>query len=117
MTIRPTFVWHIFISVNMMTEETLTKIRQTLCGFLTHLGIEPKTKYHETLTNAWILVVKHSMSITPTKNSASEFLSANPQLLNSKLLDTYYSKDILDTDLARDSFIEPNLLPLPGLWR
>ena len=40
---------------------TCTKVRHVLHSFLSHAGIEPSTKYHETLTQAWVFAVRHFM--------------------------------------------------------
>jgi hypothetical protein len=95
------------------TETTCRKVRQALCRFLSHVGIEPSSKYHETLTQAWILAVRHFMVRTPDTDSASEFIDANPELLDTGIMMTHYSKNVLFSDMARSKFVEPNLAPIP----
>lgn len=88
------------------------KVRSALGGFLSHHGVDP-SKYHETITRAWILAVRHFMARTPSSTSADGFIDANPELLDSGIMMTHYSKDVLFTDEARASFVEPNLDPIP----
>ena len=52
-------------------------MRKALRAFLEHHGVDV-SKYHETLTRAWILAVLHFMEITPSLSSADAFIAANP---------------------------------------
>jgi hypothetical protein len=90
----------------------LERYRAALVGFLSHHGI-PATKYHETLTRAWLLGVNHFMHRSPEALSADDFIARNPALLDSKIMLTHYSADLLFSDEARAGFIEPNLDPIP----
>lgn len=92
---------------------TATRMRHTLHNLLIHAGITPSQKYHETLTRAWILAVHHFMKITEQSNSATDFINQNPTMLNSKIMHTHYSAEVLFSEDARKSFIEPNLDPIP----
>jgi hypothetical protein len=49
------------------------------------------SKYHETITRAWILAVRRFMELTPAADSADTFIDANPRLLDSKIMFTHYS--------------------------
>lgn len=88
------------------------KVRHALGGFLSHHSVDP-SKYHETITQAWILAVRHFMAHTPDASSASEFIDANPELLDSGIMMTHYSKSVMLSDKARKSFVEPDLDPIP----
>ncbi|HYJ40833.1 MAG TPA: hypothetical protein VEW08_08590, partial [Steroidobacteraceae bacterium] len=81
-------------------------------SFLSHHGI-PASKYHATLTRAWILAVHHFMHRSPEASSADDFIARNPALLDSKIMLTHYSADLLFSDEARAGFVEPNLDPIP----
>lgn len=89
------------------------KVRTVIHGLLTHQGIDPASKYHETMTQAWILAVRHFMYLTPSTASAQEFLRANPRLLNSKIMDSHYSNEVLHSSDARTGFVAPDLAPIP----
>ena len=42
------------------------------------------------------------------------FLEAHPELLRRDLLSAHYSEGLLFSERARDSFLEPDLAPLPA---
>ena len=88
------------------------KVRHALCGYLSHHDVDP-SKYHETITQAWILAVRHFMVHTPCASSASEFIAANPALLDSSIMLTHYSKNVISSDKARETFVEPDRDPIP----
>ncbi|MEM7434805.1 MAG: hypothetical protein AAF436_06600 [Myxococcota bacterium] len=92
---------------------TCCKIREALRGLLAHAGIEPSTKYHETMTQAWVLAVRHFMACTPTTKSAAEFLEANPELLDTRIMSTHYSREALFSNVARRSFVPPDRASIP----
>lgn len=89
-------------------------MRDTLTGLLKHSGIDPSQKYHETLTEAWILAVHHFMNNTGTSESADDFIEKNTVMLDSKIMMTHYSAEVLFSEQARLSFVEPDLDPIPG---
>ena len=90
----------------------LERMRAALVAFLSHHGI-PASKYHATLTRAWILAVHHFMHREPVASSADDFIDRNPMLLDTKIMLTHYSADLLFSDTARENFVEPNLDPIP----
>ena len=69
-------------------------MRAAILNFLKHHGITP-TKYHETLTHAWILAVFHFMHRTPSALSADDFIDRTPLLLHSRIMLTHYSAERL----------------------
>ena len=71
-------------------------------------------KYHETITRAWAWCVAVHQQRWPG-DTFTEFLERNPQLLDSALLSHFYSPQRLGTPLARQSYVEPDLRPLPSL--
>jgi hypothetical protein len=90
----------------------LERMRGALLMFLTHHGI-PASKYHATLTRAWILAVHHFMHRSPETSCADDFIARNPVLLDSKIMLSHYSADLLFSEQARAAFVEPNLDPIP----
>lgn len=97
------------------------------------------TKYHETITRAWMRLVwdalrrdlraatgKHepedstSIDAPPSAVSASHpaagfdaFAAAHPELLDVRTLDRFYSHQVLTSLTARTQFVPPDLSPLP----
>lgn len=94
------------------TDTALALMRSALLGFIQHNKI-PVGKYHETLTRAWILAVRHFMAISPAGESAERFIDNNPSLLDSKIMLTHYSTEVLFSAEARARFVEPNLELIP----
>jgi hypothetical protein len=67
--------------------------------------------YHETITWAFLLLIADRQARRPA-GSWAEFKAANPDLLAWKpsILERYYSKELLASDLARRTFLMPDLI-------
>ena len=102
---------YIYLSENS-TEKSSELMRDTLGRFILHYGVDP-SKYHETMTKAWILAVHHFMNVTGTSSSADELIDKNPEMLETKIMMTHYSAGVLFSDEARASFVQPDLDPIP----
>lgn len=94
------------------TEGAVERMRDGLRAFLAHHGIDP-AKYHETMTRAWILAVRHFMERSPQAESADDFIDGNPRLLDGKIMLTHYSAGLLFSPDARARFVEPDLDDIP----
>lgn len=88
------------------------RMRQALWSFLKHHGID-QSKYHETMTRAWIMAVRHFMDHTPDSESADAFIAQNPRMLDAAIMLTHYSATVLFSNEARAQFVEPDLQPIP----
>jgi hypothetical protein len=66
--------------------------------------------YHETITWAFIFLIRERMARAGKKQSWEEFARSNPDLLAWKngLLNQYYSGQTLASDLARAIFVLPD---------
>ena len=67
--------------------------------------------YHETITWAFLLLIADRQARNPTATWQA-FEGANPDLLVWKpsILERYYSKELLASDLARRAFVMPDRL-------
>ena len=63
--------------------------------------------YHETITLAFLAVIAERRAKVPASNW-SEFIAANRDLLDKNLLLRWYSKEQLDSELARRTFCLPS---------
>ena len=102
---------YVYLATNDV-ERATTLMRSAIVHFLRHHGIAP-TKYHETLTQAWILAVFHFMHRTPSALSADDFIRQTPLLLDSRIMLTHYSAERLFSPQARAAFVQPDLDPIP----
>jgi hypothetical protein len=66
--------------------------------------------YHETITWAYLLLIRERMERGARDAEWEEFASANPDLLVWKpsVLDRYYTPETLGSDLARRVFLLPD---------
>ena len=87
-------------------------MRQSLQNYLTFQGIDA-SKYHETLTRAWILAVRHFMENAEPALSAREFIKAHPVLLDKDIMLTHYSQEHLFSEQGRTAFREPDIQQIP----
>jgi hypothetical protein len=71
--------------------------------------------YHETITWAYLLLIRERMERGPREEIWSEFAAANPDLLMWKpsVLDRYYRAETLASDLARRVFVLPDRVTAP----
>lgn len=67
--------------------------------------------YHATITWAFLLLIADRLARGPV-DTFEEFEAANPDLLTWKpsILSRYYSKELLASDLARQTFLMPDLV-------
>ena len=94
-------------------ETALAKTEQGLRKLLAHLGA-PASKYHHTVTHAWLLAVQHTMDETGPTAGFEQFLTAGgAKLLNPATMQQHYSSALLSSDDARRRFVEPDLQPFP----
>lgn len=107
---------HVRLAYGYLTQHdadiTLTKMRCGLQRFLAHVGAPP-SKYHETITRAWLLAVEHYMRERAPTSSFAQFAAAAPRLFAPGAMETHYTPELLWSEEARERFVEPNLQPIP----
>ena len=66
--------------------------------------------YHETITWAYLLLIRERKARARAGETWEEFAARNPDLLSWKpsVLDSYYQKETLASDLARRVFLMPD---------
>jgi hypothetical protein len=93
-------------------EVAAERMKSSLLAFLEHFGID-RSKYHETITWAWILAVRHFMEASPRSASSAEFIAFNGRLLDKTIMLKHYSADLLFSNEARASFVSPDVAAIP----
>ena len=71
-------------------------------------------KYHDTITRAWLHFVAVHMQRWGAE-SFEDFIARNPDLLDRKLLDHFYSRELIFGASARAAWVGPDLRPMPAL--
>ncbi len=91
----------------------LEKFSDALRRFAARLG--KSGLYHETITWAYLLLIRERMERGGPGLVWDEFAAANPDLLTWKpsILDAYYLEETLRSDLARRVFVLPDRLDPP----
>lgn len=93
-------------------EAACARMKSSLLRLLAHVGADPD-KFHETMTRAWILAVRHFMDKLGSTGSYAEFIEGAPDLLDREIMLTHYSADLLFSNAARKRFVNPDKQPIP----
>lgn len=90
--------------------EALGRFANALKRFATAQGKE--NLYHETITWAYLLLIRERLARTSVRPEWEEFAAANGDLLHWKpgILNSYYTEETLGSDLARSVFLFPDRL-------
>ena len=90
--------------------QALSRFSEGLRRFAARFG--KSGLYHETITWAYLILIRERMERGGTAQSWEEFASDNPDLLAWKpsILDAYYREETLRSDLARRVFVLPDRL-------
>jgi hypothetical protein len=88
--------------------EALQRFSASLVGFAAVIG-RPQL-YHETITWAFMLLIRDRLARTGSEQTWTEFAAANADLLDWKdnVLKKYYRSETLSSDLARKTFLFPD---------
>lgn len=96
-------------------DEALHRMRTGIRAYNAVHGIAdtPTGGYHETMTQAWLQIVHTTLRQYGPAASADDFLDAQPQLTQKRILRLFYSSGRMMSPEAKATFILPDLAPLP----
>ena len=100
------------VTVGETVERAQQQMREALINFLEVKGVGA-SKYHETITRAWIMAVRHFLEQTDNSSDADDFIARHPQLLNPNIMLTHYSEELLFSEQARQHFIQADIEAIP----
>lgn len=89
----------------------MTHIRDGIQRFANVQGHAPK--YHETITVFWARLVNAAIQASPDIDAFETFAQRHPELLDSHLIQQFYTTAVLHNAVARQQWVEPDLKPLP----
>ena len=70
-------------------------------------------RYHDTLTRFWVRLVGHAIKNALEARSIDDLLARFPFLLDKSLHYRHWRAETFNSDRARGSWVEPDLVPLP----
>lgn len=87
--------------------DALTRFTTSLKRFAAHNAVP--NLYHETITWAYLLLIHERMERNPAENFETfEFTNADLFAWKPSILDRYYDRETLDSELARRTFLMPS---------
>ena len=107
---------HLELAWSYLGRYRLERAAEAMTTAVRHLAREHGMpgRYHETITRSWVrLVDVHRRN--SDASSFDEFIARNSGLLDRRLLERHYSRELIDSDHARAEWTEPDLRPLPSL--
>jgi len=107
---------HLELAWSYVRSYPLDEASEVMVAAIQHVARQhgAKQKYHETMTRAWL----HFVAVHQQRWGAerfAEFLERNPDLLDRKLIEHFYSRELILSDLARAAWSAPDLRRLPTL--
>ena len=101
---------HVLVAREMLATysfpETVWRYSKTIHTMATAAGA-PK-KFNVTVTLAFLSLIAERMDANP-KLTGDDFLSQNPDLLSTALLNNWYSSEELHSEFARNQFLLPRV--------
>jgi hypothetical protein len=95
--------------------EVIPHVRRAIQRYNASLG--NTEGYHETITLAYLVLIDERIDRDSGDETFATFSAAFPSLLDRRLsaLLEHYSREVLFSDEAIRTFVEPDLVPLPRL--
>ena len=90
-------------------DRAIERITQGLIAYTTARG--SSSAFHATRTWAWAVLIANA-TLASAAEEFDEFLAAHPYFQRRDLLGDHYSGELLNSDAARASIVQPDLTPL-----
>lgn len=90
----------------------LERMRRVLRNYTSHLG--KPGRYHETITVAFVALIQQHIYERGDGGGWTAFASQNPELFQPGLLQHFYPRQQLESEMARTVFLLPHPAPTPG---
>jgi hypothetical protein len=88
---------------------TLDRIRRAIRNYAAHLG--KPDRYHETITVAYVALIQEHIAARGRGGGWEAFARQNSELFEPGLLEQFYPRALLGSDLARKIFLLPRDFP------
>jgi hypothetical protein len=107
---------HVRLTWIYLTLEPAHQVAARLCRALLELATRHGRgeRFHHTLTVAWVRIIESERRSNPDA-SFDALVAACPSLLNKDAPLSYYSRERLYSDEARERWVEPDLKSLPAV--
>lgn len=92
----------------LSVREATDRLRESLLRFVDHHGVD-RQKYNETITIFWLELAAAELKKLSGKTLVEQCNAVLESLNHSSLALQYYSSDLLFSERARESFVEPDL--------
>jgi hypothetical protein len=107
---------HLELAWTCLRVYPIEEAEQVMIAAIRHIARQhgAERKYHETITRAWVRFTAVHMQRWGAE-SFEEFIERNPDLLDGKLIEHFYSRELIFGEPARAVWRDPDLRPLPML--
>lgn len=107
---------HVRLTWIYLTSEPADAVAARLCESLLALATlhGVPERFHHTLTVVWVRLIDDARRAHPDL-AFDALVEACPSLLDKDAPLAFYSRDHLYSDQARKIWVDPNLMPLPGV--
>lgn len=107
---------HLELAWNFLRLHPIEDAEGVMIAAIRHIARQhgAEDRYHETITRAWLRFVAVHMQRWGAE-SFEEFIEGNPDLLDPKLIEHFYSRELIFGEPARAVWVDPDLRQLPAL--
>jgi hypothetical protein len=94
--------------------EAIDRMRSSIMAYNAVHGVEggPQSGYHETTTQAFMRLIHQAVHQRRPFQDSHQFCERNPELLDGRVLLSYYTRDRIMEPEAKAGFVEPDIAPL-----